>query len=94
MTEERIGAYVGIDPTASSLHLGHLLPLMALLWMYVHGFEAVTLVSFTHPPYSPLLLTCYSLVALRAKSAIQQDDSYRDRAPTARRAGPIWLPCT
>ena len=45
MTQKRIGAYVGIDPTAQSLHLGHLLPLMALLWMYVHGFQAVTLVS-------------------------------------------------
>lgn len=43
MTEKRIGAYVGIDPTASSLHVGHLLPLMAIFWMYLHGFHAVTL---------------------------------------------------
>jgi tyrosyl-tRNA synthetase len=43
MTETRLGAYVGIDPTASSLHIGHLLPFMALAWMYVHGYHAVTL---------------------------------------------------
>ena len=44
MKELRIGAYVGIDPTANSLHLGHLLPLMALFWMYIHGFRAHTVV--------------------------------------------------
>ncbi|OCL11771.1 hypothetical protein AOQ84DRAFT_286537 [Glonium stellatum] len=43
MTEKRIGAYVGIDPTAPSLHVGHLLPLMTLFWMYLNGFHAVTL---------------------------------------------------
>ena len=45
LTEKRIGAYVGVDPTAPSLHVGHLLPLMALYWMYLHGFHTVTLVS-------------------------------------------------
>ena len=44
MTSKRIGAYVGIDPTADSLHVGHLVPLMSLLWMYVHGYHAITLV--------------------------------------------------
>ncbi|KAF2876897.1 tyrosyl-tRNA synthetase-like protein [Massariosphaeria phaeospora] len=43
LTEKRIGAYVGVDPTAPSLHVGHLLPLMALYWMYLHGFNTVTL---------------------------------------------------
>lgn len=43
MISKRIGAYVGIDPTAPSLHVGHLIPLMALFWMYVHGFHTVTL---------------------------------------------------
>ncbi|EPE06221.1 tyrosyl-trna synthetase [Ophiostoma piceae UAMH 11346] len=42
--EKRTGAYVGIDPTAHSLHLGHLLPLMPLFWMYMNGFRAVTLI--------------------------------------------------
>ncbi|ERS96831.1 tyrosine-tRNA ligase [Sporothrix schenckii ATCC 58251] len=44
LTEKRIGAYVGIDPTAPSLHVGHLLPLMPLFWMYMNGYRAVTLI--------------------------------------------------
>ena len=47
MTNKRIGAYVGIDPTAPSMHVGHLLPLMTLFWLYVHGYHAVSLVR--HP---------------------------------------------
>lgn len=44
MRIKRIGAYVGVDPTAPSLHLGHLLPMMPIFWMYLHGYRAVTLV--------------------------------------------------
>ncbi|KAK8064383.1 tRNA synthetase class I [Apiospora phragmitis] len=44
MKKKRIGAYVGIDPTAPSLHVGHLLPLMALYWMYMHGYRAHSLI--------------------------------------------------
>lgn len=44
MRTRRIGAYVGIDPTASSLHIGHLVPLMPLFWLYLHGYTAVSLV--------------------------------------------------
>ncbi|CAK7206544.1 tyrosyl-tRNA synthetase [Sporothrix eucalyptigena] len=44
MNKKRIGAYVGIDPTAASLHVGHLLPLMPLFWMYMNGFRAITLI--------------------------------------------------
>ncbi|KAF2786970.1 hypothetical protein K505DRAFT_288761 [Melanomma pulvis-pyrius CBS 109.77] len=43
LTRKRIGAYVGVDPTAPSLHVGHLVPLMALYWMHLHGFNTVTL---------------------------------------------------
>jgi tyrosyl-tRNA synthetase len=43
MTQKRLGAYVGIDPTAASLHVGHLIPLMALFWMYLHGYHTVSL---------------------------------------------------
>lgn len=45
MTNKRIGAYCGVDPTAPSLHVGHLLPFMVIFWMYLHGFSAYTLVS-------------------------------------------------
>jgi len=40
----RIGFYAGIDPTAPSLHLGHLLPLMVLFWLFHHGHSVVSLV--------------------------------------------------
>jgi tyrosyl-tRNA synthetase len=49
LTEKRIGAYVGVDPTAPSLHVGHLVPLMALYWMYIHGYYTVSLVSDPQP---------------------------------------------
>ncbi|KAI1363889.1 tRNA synthetase class I [Xylaria arbuscula] len=44
MRQKRIGVYVGIDPTAASLHLGHLLPLMPLFWMYMNGYRAISLI--------------------------------------------------
>lgn len=44
LTDKRIAAYSGIDPTAPSLHLGHLLPLMVLFWLYVHGHKAISLI--------------------------------------------------
>ncbi|PLN82956.1 tyrosyl-tRNA synthetase mitochondrial precursor [Aspergillus taichungensis] len=34
-TEKRAGIYVGVDPTAPSLHVGHMLPFMVLAWGYV-----------------------------------------------------------
>lgn len=43
MRLKRVGAYVGIDPTAPSLHIGHLMPLMPLFWMYMHGYHGLTL---------------------------------------------------
>ncbi|KAI1850901.1 hypothetical protein JX265_007226 [Neoarthrinium moseri] len=44
MRRKRIGAYVGVDPTAQSLHVGHLLPFMALFWLYLHGYGCNTLI--------------------------------------------------
>ncbi|QUC19967.1 uncharacterized protein UV8b_04208 [Ustilaginoidea virens] len=43
MRIKRIGVYVGVDPTADSLHIGHLLPFMPLFWLWFHGYPAVTL---------------------------------------------------
>lgn len=43
LIDKRVGAYVGIDPTAPSLHIGHMVPLMSLFWMHVHGYHTVTL---------------------------------------------------
>lgn len=53
MTDKRVGVYAGFDPTGPSMHVGHLLPFMVLLWFYVHGYSAVSLVcSFSSPPSS------------------------------------------
>lgn len=44
----KVGIYAGVDPTAPSLHLGNLLPIMILFWASLYGHQAVSLVgSFT-----------------------------------------------
>lgn len=49
LTERRVGVYCGVDPTAPSLHVGHIVPLMALSWMYIHGYSTTFLVSHDPP---------------------------------------------
>lgn len=44
LVQRRVGVYCGIDPTASSLHVGHMVPLVALGWMYIHGYASTFLV--------------------------------------------------
>lgn len=44
MQIKKIGVYAGIDPTASSLHVGHLLPFMVLFWLYHFGHHTISLV--------------------------------------------------
>ncbi|SCU87937.1 LAFA_0E09714g1_1 [Lachancea sp. 'fantastica'] len=41
---EKFGLYCGADPTAESLHLGNLLPLMVLLHFYIAGHDVYTVV--------------------------------------------------
>lgn len=43
MDEGMITAYVGFDPTADSLHVGHLVPLMALAWLQRAGHRPIAL---------------------------------------------------
>ena len=60
LTEKRVGIYCGVDPTAPSMHIGHLLPLMVLYWFYIKGFHACSLVNrltFTIT-LSALLIAC------------------------------------
>ncbi|KIX98530.1 uncharacterized protein Z520_05831 [Fonsecaea multimorphosa CBS 102226] len=40
LTHRRVGVYAGIDPTAPSLHVGHMVPFMVLGWFYIHGYKA------------------------------------------------------
>ncbi len=42
--QHTITCYAGFDPTASSLHVGHLLPIMALAHMQHHGHRPIVLV--------------------------------------------------
>ena len=43
MGSETVTAYVGFDPTADSLHVGHLIPLMALGWLQRLGHRPIAL---------------------------------------------------
>lgn len=48
-TEKRAGIYAGVDPTAPSMHVGHILPFMVLAWGYVWGLPVSFLVSGSPP---------------------------------------------
>lgn len=37
-TNKRTGLYTGVDPTAPSLHVGHMLPIMVLAWAFNWGY--------------------------------------------------------
>jgi tyrosyl-tRNA synthetase len=44
LSKGRVTAYVGFDPTADSLHLGSLVPVMGLAWLQRHGHTPIALV--------------------------------------------------
>ena len=44
LTEEKIAFYIGFDPTGSSLHVGHLLPVMAMRILQKAGHTPIVLV--------------------------------------------------
>jgi tyrosyl-tRNA synthetase len=44
LRSKKAAIYAGIDPTAPSLHLGHLVPLMVLFWLSLYGHRVVSLV--------------------------------------------------
>jgi tyrosyl-tRNA synthetase len=44
LQSSNITCYIGFDPTADSLHVGHLLPIMALSHMQKHGHQPIALV--------------------------------------------------
>ena len=41
--EESVAFYVGFDPTADSLHIGHYIPIMAMAWMQKFGHKPIAL---------------------------------------------------
>ncbi len=40
---ESVAFYVGFDPTADSLHIGHYIPIMAMAWMQKYGHKPIAL---------------------------------------------------
>ena len=44
LTSNNVTFYVGIDPTGDSLHVGHLLPLMAARWLQSFGHQPIILI--------------------------------------------------
>lgn len=74
-TEKRAGIYVGIDPTAPSMHVGHMLPFMVLAWGYVWGLPVTFLVWLRNVSiFSHMGLMICSWAALRLEWATLQDD--------------------
>ena len=43
LDNEKISFYVGFDPTADSLHIGHYIPIMAMAWMQKCGHRPIAL---------------------------------------------------
>ena len=41
---ESVPFYIGFDPTADSLHIGHYIPIMAMAWMQRYGHKPVALI--------------------------------------------------
>lgn len=44
MSKEKITLYCGFDPTADSLHVGHLIPMISLLRFKKHGHNSIALI--------------------------------------------------
>ncbi|MDL1968734.1 MAG: tyrosine--tRNA ligase [Deltaproteobacteria bacterium] len=44
LENENVACYIGFDPTASSLHVGSLVPLMSLAYMQKHGYRPIALI--------------------------------------------------
>ena len=43
LKNEKVSFYVGFDPTADSLHIGHYIPIMAMAWMQRYGHRPIAL---------------------------------------------------
>lgn len=43
LASEQVTFYVGFDPTADSLHIGHYIPIMAMAWMQRYGHRPIAL---------------------------------------------------
>ncbi|MEK4025171.1 tyrosine--tRNA ligase [Sporosarcina sp. FSL W7-1283] len=44
LTDEKIALYCGVDPTANSMHIGHIVPLLTLRRFQLHGHQPILLI--------------------------------------------------
>ena len=44
LAKEKVSAYIGFDPTAESLHIGSLVPIILLMHLQRHGHKPLALV--------------------------------------------------
>ena len=44
LNKEKISLYCGVDPTADSMHIGHIVPLLTLRRFQMHGHRPILLV--------------------------------------------------
>ena len=44
LEKEKISLYCGVDPTADSMHIGHIVPLLTLRRFQMHGHRPILLV--------------------------------------------------
>ena len=44
LNNDKITVYLGSDPTADSLHVGHLVPIMMMRWLQKYGHRPIMLV--------------------------------------------------
>ncbi|WP_301109433.1 tyrosine--tRNA ligase [Sporosarcina sp.] len=44
LTDEKISLYCGVDPTADSMHIGHIVPLLTLRRFQLHGHKPILLI--------------------------------------------------
>ena len=66
LTEARRTIYVGFDPTADSLHLGNLIPIMALAHVQRHGHRPLgRLVGYAHAGVEPRIMGMGPVPAVR-----------------------------
>lgn len=83
MTEKRVGIYAGVDPTAPSLHVGHMVPFMVLGWAYITGIKSVFLVSSAVPMILGAVqanMSRESLVEVQPELEILQGEMTRDQS--------------
>ena len=68
--DETVTGYVGFDPTAPSLHVGNLVPVMGLAWLQREGHTPIALVGVERSVLSSSLVANPQSAIIRAQNAM------------------------